>query len=132
MGDPNEPTHVKPGNAIRLVGIFAQPPVPTNNPNQPPSQSIVLPNGETVVVFGTLFDPPGPLLIIVNGADGSQTPVGPALRGDTGIWYFDFLVPLVPAPAWPGPWNHRWYQNGVAVDANFLQERTFWVDALDF
>lgn len=129
MSSTDELLHVKPGNAIRLVAIFAQLAPPTNNPNQPPSQSLVLPNGQQVTVFGTLFNPPGPLIVIVNGPNATQFTAPAPTLSDTGVGYVDVLIPI---GSWPGKWQHRWYQQGAAVDANFLQEDNFWVDAPDF
>jgi len=130
MSAPNEPTTVKPGNALRLIAIFAQPPVPSFPPSTtPPIQSIELPNGEVVTVTGTLFNPPGPLVVVLHGADGSQTTLGTPTSSSTGLFYVDALIPL---SAWPGIWNHRWYQQGVPVDSNFLQEHSFEVVSLDF
>ena len=123
-------TEIKPGNAIRLVAIFAQPPPPTTAPSPPPpSTTLTLPNGEVVTVFGNLYNPPGPLVVMLHDPSGNATNVGAATMSVTGVWYVNALIPLT---GWPGSWQHRWYQQGVAVDANFLQERTFRVEPLDF
>lgn len=122
---------IKPGNAIRLVAIFAQPPPPTYPPSSPPpSQTIQLPDGTSTTIFGTLFNPAGPLNVILHDAAGNSTTLGTPTNSSVGIFYIDTLIPLV--GAWPGTWTHRWYQQGVSVDANFLGEKTFEVEPLNF
>lgn len=125
----NEIVQVRPGNALRLVAIFAQPPPPSFPPVNPaPIQSIPLPSGEVVTVVGNLYNPAGPLVVVLFDALNNPTTVAATpTQASTGIYYVDVLIP---PNAWPGKWRHQWYQQGAAVDSNFLQQHAFEVLAL--
>lgn len=127
---PRDEKVYKPGNDIWLFATFAQIAPPTFPPSSPPpQQTIQMPDGTMETIYGTLYDPPGPIVVVVHGADGSQTTLSSPATSSTGLFYIKFTIPN---PAWAGTWCHRWYQQGVVNSANFLAEKNFEVAPTNF